>query len=188
MVRFSVRVDILREVTYFYEGKHEKTWLIQGTWNSLTFLNCVGDVVDQTCLINISFYYLGSRARLGRPSVTWECERVTRVPSHVQRGYRLSTFYQKYLHAFGIPVISSNRVQNDALKRACYVVVFLFADRQDIRSWFYKRYGRAGVIAYSEGVTSIPEHSWLGSWWNQRARGLGATIRHPISTGKNMLS
>ena len=153
----------------------------------LLFSSTVVFAVEQTCLTDISFLFPGSRASLGRPSVTWECERVTRVPSQVQSGYRLSTFYQKYLHAFGIPIISSNRVRDDALKRACYVAVFLFADRQDIRSWFYKRYGRAGVIAYSEGVTSIPEHSWLGSWWNQRARGLGATLRHPISTGKNIL-
>lgn len=107
---------------------------------------------------------------------------MTNVPSHVRNGYRLSTFYRKYLHAYGIPVISSQRATDAALRRACYVVVFLFADRQDIRRSFYKRRGRAGVIAVTEGVTSIPEHSWLQSWWNQRARGLGATVTHPIST------
>ena len=107
---------------------------------------------------------------------------MTGVPSSVRREYDLKPFYRKYLHAYGIPIISSSRAQDEALRRACYVVVFLFADRQDIRSWFYKRRGRAGVIAHSEGVTSIPEHSWLGSWWNQRARGLGATLTHPIST------
>ena len=112
---------------------------------------------------------------------------MTSVPSRVRSEYRLNNFYRKYLHAYGIPIISSGRAQDAALRRACYVVVFLLADRQDIRTWFYRRYGRAGVIASSEGVTHIPEHSWLPSWWNQRARGLGATITHPISTCEYML-
>lgn len=124
----------------------------------------------------------GPKPRLGQPLNTWECEKVTGVPTKVQREYGLSSFYRKYLHAYGIPIISSGRAQDAALRRACYVVVFVFADRQDIRGWFYRRRGRAGVIARDEGVTSIPEHSWLGSWWNQRARGLGATLAHPIST------
>lgn len=130
----------------------------------------------------LNMLFVGSPSRLGEPLNTWECERVTGVPSRVRSEYRLSPFYRKYLHAYGIPVISSGLVQDAALRRACYVVVFLFADRKDIRTWFYKRRGRAGVIALREGVTSIPEHSWLASWWNQRARGLGATLTHPIST------
>lgn len=97
---------------------------------------------------------------------------------------RLSHFYTKYLHAFGIPIISSNAPSDAALRRACYEVVFLLADRADIRSWLCKRNGRAGVIGKREGVTSIPEHSWLPSWWNQRARGLGGTLQNPISTCK----
>nr|KAG5699592.1 hypothetical protein BaRGS_000708 [Batillaria attramentaria] len=39
------------------------------------------------------------------------------------------------------------------------------------RTSYYARSGRVAVIASSEGVTSIPEHSWLGPGWNQRARG-----------------
>lgn len=132
--------------------------------------------------------FSGSSYRLDQALNTWECERVTGVPSRVRSEYRLSGFYRKYLHAYGVPIISSGLAQDAALRRACYVVVFLFADRLDIRTWFYRRYGRAGVIASSEGVTSIPEHSWLGSWWNQRARGLGATITHPISTCKYIFS
>jgi len=115
---------------------------------------------------------------------TWECENVGPVPVNVRSEMNLSPFYRKYLHAFGIPIISSSAPSDAALRRACYVVVFLMADRPDIRSWLYKRNGRAGVIGLQEGVTTIPEHSWLASWWNQRARGLGGTLRHPISTCK----
>lgn len=95
---------------------------------------------------------------------------------------RLSSFYRKYAHAYGIPIISSNRVTNAAIERACYVVRFALADRRDIRDWLYNRYGRAGVIAERERTTDIPEHSYLPNWWNQRARGLGATLDKPIST------
>ena len=113
---------------------------------------------------------------------TWECENVTDVPSHVRIEYPLSPFYKKYLHACGIPVISSENASDAALRRACYVVVFLLADREDIRRSVYKRCGRAGVVAVTEGVTSIPEHSWLPDSWNKRSRGLGGTIWAPIST------
>ena len=62
------------------------------------------------------------------------------------------------------------------------MVVFLLADREDIRRSVYKCRGRAGVIAVTEGVTTIPEHSWLEDWWNGRSRGLGGTMWVPIST------
>ena len=94
----------------------------------------------------------------------------------------LNRFYQKYLHAFGVPIISSNLAKDAALRRACYVVVFTLADRKDIRRMFFKNHGRAAVISIREQVTTIPEHSWLPSWWNQRARGLGGTMQNPIST------
>lgn len=44
-------------------------------------------------------------------------------------------------------MISSENATDAALQRACYVVVFLLADREDIRRSVYKRRGRAGVIA-----------------------------------------
>ncbi|KAL8595649.1 hypothetical protein ACOMHN_025685 [Nucella lapillus] len=56
---------------------------------------------------------------------------------------------------------------------------------------FYQKYteaygipvlGRIAVIGAHERVTDIPEHSWLGASWNQRARGLGATDSAPVST------
>ncbi len=83
----------------------------------------------------------------------------------------LHGFYQKYAHAYGVPIISSNRVDNRAIKRACYVVRFALADRKDVRDWLHDRYGRAGVIAERERTTDIPEHSYLPNWWNTRARG-----------------
>lgn len=74
-------------------------------------------------------------------------------------------------------------VHDDALKRACYLTRFLLADHYGVRNSFYHRSGRTAVIGEHEGTTSIPEHSHLGAWMNQRARGLGATDGAPVSTG-----
>ena len=41
-------------------------------------------------------------------------------------------------------------VADEALKRACYVVRFLFADRKDIRDNMYKYFGRVAVIGKNQ--------------------------------------
>jgi len=38
-------------------------------------------------------------------------------------------------------------------------------------------------MGVNEVTTDIPEHTDLGPWWNDRARGLGATVGRPVSTG-----
>ncbi|XP_078577655.1 uncharacterized protein LOC144862752 [Branchiostoma floridae x Branchiostoma japonicum] len=119
----------------------------------------------------------------GPALLSWNCDTVTGVPQAVRSTMGLSYFYQKYLHAYGIPVLSSSRVSDSALRRACYVVRFMFADRQDVRDQFHDRYGRHALMAVTEQTTDIPEHSWLGPSWNERSRGLGATEIHPVSTG-----
>ena len=55
------------------------------------------------------------------------------VPRDIRRQYDLDQFYQRYTHAYGIPILSSEKVRDDALKRACYVVRFMLADREDLR-------------------------------------------------------
>ncbi|XP_066295024.1 uncharacterized protein [Branchiostoma lanceolatum] len=119
----------------------------------------------------------------GPARTSWNCDTVTGVPQSVRSSMGLSYFYQKYLHAYGIPILSSSRVPDAALRRACYVVRFMFSDRQDVRDDFHDRYGRHALMAETEQTTDIPEHSWLGPSWNERARGLGATETHPVSTG-----
>ena len=80
------------------------------------------------------------------------------------------------------PSAGSRQVTDEAMKRACYVTRFLFADHSRVRQSYYARSGRVAVIAANEGVTTIPEHRWLGPSWNARARGLGATDNAPVST------
>lgn len=130
---------------------------------------------------------LPSNKRPGSASNTHSCDRIRSVPSELRSAthmhpHGLTQYYQKYTEAYGIPIVSSRQPPDDALKRACYVVRFMLADRYDVRNELYRRHGRVGVIGVNELTNGIPEHSYLPSWWNTRARGLGATEHYPIST------
>jgi len=127
--------------------------------------------------------------RSGSPTKTHTCNYVRGVPSNLRsasemKPYGLTQFYQKYTEAYGIPVVSSRLVPDDALKRACYVLRFLLADHSGARREVYRRHGRFGMVAESEGITAMPEFSHLDPvFWNARARGLGATDQYPMSAG-----
>ncbi|XP_064645760.1 uncharacterized protein LOC135499048 [Lineus longissimus] len=128
--------------------------------------------------------------RPGHASETHACTTVTAVPEdlrnpEIMMPNGLDVFYQKYTHAYGIPIIGSQKVTDSALRRACYLVRFLFADRPDVREMFYKKYTRFGLMAYDEMTSDIPEHKHLTphSYWDGRARGLGPTLDWPIVTG-----
>jgi len=121
--------------------------------------------------------------RPGAATNTHSCDQIrNQVPRHLTFITRYR-FYQKYTEAYGIPVVSSGSVSDKALRRACHITRFLFADRYDLRNSFYKNEGRFAVIAIREQTTTIPEFSHLPAWWNQRARGLGGVLGRPISCG-----
>ena len=114
------------------------------------------------------------------------CGQVSRVPADVRQWYQLSSFYQKYTHAYGIPILSSLQTSDKALKRACYIVRFMLADREDLRRAQYYNKGRVAIMATypRELTTHIPEHRFLDpNFWNERARGLGGTLHLPLTTG-----
>ena len=51
--------------------------------------------------------------------------------------------------------MSSYYVSDEALKRACFILRFLYADRADLRESMYKNFGRFGVIGVNEGIQMI---------------------------------
>lgn len=69
-----------------------------------------------------------------------------------------------------------------ALIRACYVLRFLLADREDLRQAFYKAYGRVAIIGSSDVIGDIPEYHFLPNAYNEATRGLGAIRAVPVST------
>ncbi len=68
-------------------------------------------------------------------------------------------FYTKYVDAEGIPVLSSNRVPDDALLVARDIVNSMLAMRPDVRKALIDRGWRTGVIAEVEMTMDIPEYA-----------------------------
>ena len=86
----------------------------------------------------------------------------------------------KHIHV--CVVLGSRKVSDEALKRACYVLRFLLADRQDLRHAFYSAHGRVAVIATGEQITLLPEYAFLGKEYDEATRGLGAVPMIPVAS------
>src|SRR4051812_38289679 len=105
----------------------------------------------------------------------------------------VDTFYQKYLNADGIPVLSSSAVDNRAVVSACKIVRHMVRARKDVRDAMVRQHQTVAVIGVGEVTTDIPEYRNLyqifpGQDWD-RLRGVGATIMIPVSSvgEENML-
>ncbi len=114
----------------------------------------------------------------------------------------LDPFYTKYADAFGIPVVSSDRVPSDALLMARDIVNYMLIKRPDVRAELIRRGSRVMIIAHAEGQMDLPEYrDWKKpakddprltpgerarydlpggiasmtdqEYWNRRARGMG---------------
>jgi hypothetical protein len=79
---------------------------------------------------------------------------VLRVPESLG----LNAFYRKYVDAMGIPVVSSERVPDDALLVARDIVNSMLAMRPDVRKALIDRKWRTGVIGETEMTMDIPEY------------------------------
>lgn len=117
----------------------------------------------------------------------------------------LDTFYKKYADAYGIPIVSSSKVPNDAILIARDIVNYMLVKRPDIRSTLIQQKARVLVMAETEMETDLPERrNWKKptiedrrltpgernnynkpggiasmtdqEYWNKRARGMGGTV------------
>lgn len=122
-----------------------------------------------------------TRPRNGAPSESDSCDRIKRIPSFIRIDLKLSYFYQKYTESYGIPIIGSNKVTINGLKRACYVLKFYLAGNAKIREAFYKNNVRVVVLGASENILNIPEYHSLPPSWNF-LRGLSPTRNIPLVT------
>jgi hypothetical protein len=108
------------------------------------------------------------------------------TPSAPPIALKLDPFYAKYLDASGIPILSSAKVNDVALQRACQAVGAMVSKRDDIRRAMTSVQVRIAIIAESEKTIEIPEYRDLPTAfpdkdWN-RSRGLGATAVRPVSS------
>jgi alpha-glucosidase len=104
----------------------------------------------------------------------------------------LNAFYTKYLDGHGTPVVSSDRVSDEALLRACRITSEVLSARDDVRQALANNHHRVAVLATGEITTNIPEYADLydafpSTDWNN-LRGIGATRARPVaSTGEENL-
>lgn len=99
----------------------------------------------------------------------------------------LDVFYQKHSNVHGIHIISSHRVPDSAFVKACEIIDFMTSGLpKDILNQLAKVNTRVGIMARYEGTTDIPEHAHLENDttlnWDVRARGLGGTLKMPLTT------
>lgn len=97
---------------------------------------------------------------------------------------KLDLFYEKYLDAGGIPVISSGKVPDEALVVAAGYVEHMLAKRPDLLKALGDGGVRVAVMGKGEVTTDLPEHRKLRpkDYWDRRARGLGGTRSNPTTS------
>ena len=109
--------------------------------------------------------------------------KITAPPEYLN----LDPFYKKYVNANGFPVISSNKAPDEALIKAHDIIVYMTSLLPpDVVAKMKETGVRVGVMARYEGTTDIPEHKYLENDtslnWDVRARGLGGSLRLPLTT------
>ncbi len=102
-------------------------------------------------------------------------------------GLRLDPFYQKYLDASGIPIVSSAAVSDQAHYRARDIIHDVLANRPDLLEALADTRTRVAIVAEDEVVTDIPEFRFLyqlapGRDWDVviRGGGLGPNTAIPV--------
>jgi hypothetical protein len=101
----------------------------------------------------------------------------------------LDPYYTKYCDANGMPVIGGSLVSAAALQTAWLQTMNMMKMRQDLLAEMIRQGTKVAIVADGEGITQIPEYSDLDivfpitGGWDARARGLGATVVRPISSG-----
>lgn len=99
---------------------------------------------------------------------------------------RLDPFYKKYIDADGIPVVSSEKVPDEALITVMQRAKYMLKKIPAVRNKMIGYNARIGIMSKDEVTTDIPEHKFLANDpntdWNKRARGLGGTVEVPITT------
>jgi hypothetical protein len=103
------------------------------------------------------------------------------VPASVRTGFALDPFYEKHTSVGALPIVASRKVPDAALCAARDVVTKMLAFRPELAGRLAEKKIRLALMAESELTTDIPEHSDLTpkDYWDQRARGLGATLERP---------
>lgn len=82
---------------------------------------------------------------------------VAGVPTELE----FDPFYQKYVNAGGIPVVTSNKVPDAALVRAREIVLFMLRKRPDLHFNMVNHRAFVAILAETEVTRDIPEYANL---------------------------
>lgn len=85
----------------------------------------------------------------------------------------------------GLRIISGSKASETALEKTAFIIDKVMANVDPRVAPEMNRNGfrHAVMAAYpAELTTDIPEHAHLGEWWDERARGLGATLHIPVGS------
>ncbi len=121
-------------------------------------------------------------------SLSQEIKILARIPEVTSppASLGLDPFYKKYIDANGIPVISSDKVPDEALVSVMNMANAMLEKNPDVRRKMVSFHARIGIMSKDEVTTDIPEHAFLANDpntdWDKRARGLGGTVAVPITT------
>ncbi len=129
---------------------------------------------------------LALKSETAKPSIP----KVAPVSAELREAFDLKPFYQKSLVLEGFPILSSDKVPDEALYEAAHIIRTMLKNRPDILRELAKNKVRYAIMAVDERTLDVPEHSDLKSaaYWNRRARGLGATKQRPtVSCGEENL-
>ncbi|XP_072051202.1 uncharacterized protein [Amphiura filiformis] len=129
----------------------------------------------------MQFVLRNAGERPGTVGNQWSCDNITSVPTPVKEDFRLSGLYTKYTEAFKIPILGTSLADDDAMKRACYVIRFMLGDRRDLRQTIYKKWGRVAIMDGNEYTQNVPEHSHTDRIM-RGVRGLGGTLHIPVTS------
>ena len=97
-------------------------------------------------------------------------------PANVRRAFDLDSFYQQWIDVRGFPVLASVQVSPYAVKEAAYLIHRMIGHRRDILQTFARNKERFSIVGYDQGITQIPEYSYLqpNFYVDIRARGFGS--------------
>lgn len=98
--------------------------------------------------------------------------------------FDLSPHYQKCVMYRGLPIVSSEKVNDFALKEAHFLIGQMTSNIPEVIDVMAENKVRVVVMSHEELTTSIPEHSGLTppKYWDRRARGLGAIPELPATS------
>jgi hypothetical protein len=119
-----------------------------------------------------------------------EPPKIEPVSAELREAFDLKPFYQKSLVLEGFPILSSEKVPDEALYEAAHIIQTMLKNRPDILRELAKNKVRYAIMAVDERTCDVPEHADLkpSTFWNKRARGLGATPQRPtVSCGEENL-